>query len=97
MTLIIALLVAALAAWMLACGYQGYRARFAGFFGVLAIGVGVNMVWMAVHFNAPPLDPNALIAQGALTLYGLCAFGFGWLAGRLVRQFRASRVDEQAI
>jgi hypothetical protein len=35
------------------------------------------------------------MAQAALVLYGLCAFGFGWLAGRLVRQFRASRVDDQ--
>ncbi|OAN73634.1 hypothetical protein A8B82_19155 [Sulfitobacter sp. EhC04] len=97
MTTTIAALIAALAVWMLACGYQGYRARLAGFLGVLILGMALNMLWMALHLNATPLEGNALMAQAALMLYGLCAFGFGWLAGRVVRQFRASRVDDQTV
>ncbi|MDD9721232.1 hypothetical protein PVW51_11020 [Sulfitobacter sp. PR48] len=88
-------LIAVLAVWMLACAFQGYRARLLGFLGVLILGMALNMLWMALHLNATPLEGNALMAQAALVLYGLCAFGFGWLAGRLVRQFRASRVDDQ--
>lgn len=94
MTPTIAILIATLAVWMLACAYQGYRARFWGFAGVLVLGMALNMLWMAVHLNATPLEGNALMAQAALVLYGLCAVGFGWLAGRVVRQFRASRVDD---
>lgn len=97
MTTTIAALIAALAVWMLACGYQGYRARLLGFLGVLILGMALNMLWMALHLNATPLEGNALMAQAALMLYGLCAFGFGWLAGRVVRQFRASRVDDQTV
>lgn len=95
MNLTIAALIAVLAVWMLGCAYQGYRARFLGFLGVLLVGMALNMFWMALHLNATPLEGNALMAQAALVLYGLSAFGFGWLVGRVVRQFRASRVDDR--
>ncbi|APE43057.1 hypothetical protein BOO69_06220 [Sulfitobacter alexandrii] len=97
MTGTIAVLVAILAAWMLACAVQGYRVRLLGFAGVLVLGLALNMLWMTLHLDARPLEGNALIAQAALTLYGLCAFGAGWLVGRVVRQFRASRVDDSTV
>jgi hypothetical protein len=97
MNLTVAGLIGALGVWMLGCAYQGYRARFVGFLGVLLVGLALNTLWMALHLNAHPLELNAIVAQIALMLYGVCAFGFGWLAGRLVRQLRASRVDDQPV
>ncbi|QFT60359.1 hypothetical protein FIU94_16135 [Sulfitobacter sp. THAF37] len=94
MTGTVVILVAILGAWMLACAIQGYRVRPMGFVGVLLVGLALNMLWMALHLDARPLEGHALMAQAALTLYGLCAFGAGWLVGRVVRQFRASRVDD---
>ncbi len=93
MTVTIATLLAALAVWMLICGWCGFRKRFLMFFAVLLLGLALNLIWMVVGLNAQPFGPNALIAELSATLYALGAFGSGWLIGRLVREFQASRID----
>ncbi len=86
-------LVFCLAVWMLACGWCGYRARFVMFLGVLIGGLAVNQMWMMVGLKANALEPNLILAQAAAVCYALTALGCGWLAGRIARQWQASRVE----
>ncbi len=90
--MLIPVLTAVLALWMFGCGYAGYTKRFGLFVIIAGLGMGLNTVWMMVGLEAHPLSPPALMAHGAATLYALCALATGWLAGRMVRSFRESRV-----
>jgi len=90
MTLI--LLVTILLLWMAACTLCGYRGRFVGFLGVLLAGLTLNMAWMVYGLQAHPFEMNALIAQGAASLYAVCAFGMGWFAARIRRAWQDSRI-----
>ncbi|WP_370401855.1 hypothetical protein [Sulfitobacter sp. JB4-11] len=92
MSLTVTSLIALLCVWMLACAWTGYHKRFARFAALLLVGLGVNMLWIVAGLKAHPLDPNALLAEVSLLLYGVFAFGMGWLVGRLVRQWQSSRV-----
>jgi uncharacterized membrane protein YqjE len=87
------LLMIALIFWMGICAWCGYGLRVMRFLAVLVAGFALYTLWILVVFNATPLEPNALMALVALLLYGVGAFGCGYLVGRLVRQFRASRVE----
>lgn len=87
-------LVSALVLWMTLCGLCGFFRRYGRFFAVLVLGWGLNTLWMVLGLGAHPLEVNALVAQTALTTYGLVAFGLGWLVGRLRRRFQDSAVDE---
>lgn len=89
----LSLLVAGLALWMLGCGYAGYKKRFGLFFVVLVVGMTLNTVWMVLGLDAKPFSPPAMTAHLAALMYAICAVGMGWLAGRLVRGFRESKVD----
>jgi hypothetical protein len=93
MTVTIVTLVLVLAVWMLACGWCGYRMRFMAFLGVLLSGLALNMAWLVFGLKARPFEPHAVMAETSVLMYGLTAFGVGWLAGRLVRQWRESRVE----
>lgn len=88
------LMVAGLFFWMLGCGYAGYHKRFILFFLIAIIGITLNTVWMVYGLNAHPFSPPAMTAHLAAVMYAISALGFGWLVGRLVRSFRASRTDK---
>ena len=60
-------------------------------------GLALNMAWMMIGLNARLLEINALIAQASAALYACAAFGCGWLAGRIMREWRASRVDSGGV
>ncbi len=94
MTTTVTILVTVLALWMLICGWCGYGKRFGTFVLVLLAGLALNAVWMAFGLGAHPFEPHALMAQFSAALYGLCAFGCGWLAGRVARQWQDSRVED---
>jgi len=96
MTPMLALLIAVLVVWMLAAGWCGYGKRFLGFILVLLIGLALNAAWMVFGLDAKPFETPVIYAQIAATGYALCAFLTGWLVGRLVRQIRESRVDQEA-
>jgi hypothetical protein len=89
------LLLAGLALWMFGCAYAGYHKRFVFFIMIAVIGMTLNTVWMVFGLNARPLSPPALTAHMAAMLYAVSALGFGWLAGRIVRSFRSSKVDTE--
>ncbi|WP_372992913.1 hypothetical protein [Sulfitobacter sp.] len=92
----LALLIAVLAVLMLASGWCGYSKRFLGFLGVLVVGLVLNGAWMIWGLGAKPFETPVIAAQMAAVGYALCAFGTGWLIGRLVRQLRATRVEKGA-
>lgn len=93
MSMTLTSMIALLAVWMLAIGWTGYHRRFGRFFALLMVGLGVNMLWIVTGLKAHPLDPNAILAEVSVLLYAVFAFGIGWLAGRVARQWQASRVD----
>lgn len=93
MSVTVVTLVLVLAIWMLICAWCGFRKRFVAFAGALIAGLALNMVWMVFGLQAKPFGANALMAEMSALMYGVAAFGIGWLAGRLVRQWRASRVE----
>lgn len=94
---LILLLMALLVIWMMACAYYGYKARFLAFLAVLCAGLAINVVWMVFGLNARLTEPHLLIALASVVVYAFCAFGCGWLTGRLVRQWRASVVDSRGV
>jgi hypothetical protein len=87
------LLVGGLALWMFGCGYAGYNKRVGLFFVILVVGMSLNTVWMVVGLDARPFSPPAITAHLAALMYAICAVGTGFLAGRLIRGFRESKVD----
>lgn len=87
-------MIIALIVWMLGCAYAGYAKRFGLFFVILAVGMLLNTAWMVRGLDAKPLSNPALAAHAGMLLYAVAAVGFGWLAGRMVRGFRASSVKE---
>ena len=89
----IILLIVALSVWMGLCAWCGYQLRFVRFIAVLVVGLGLYLLWMMAVLNAKPLEPSAVMALTAAVLFAVCAFGCGYLAGRIVRQFRDSRVE----
>ncbi|WP_299416693.1 hypothetical protein [uncultured Sulfitobacter sp.] len=88
------LIVAGLALWMFGCAYAGYHKRFLLFFLIAVVGMTLNTVWMVVGLDARPFSTPAMTAHLAAIMYAISALGFGWLAGRLVRGFRSSGVDD---
>jgi len=92
MTALAFALIAVLLVWMTACVWTGYKVRTKSFLVVLAVGLGLNMAWMMIGLDARALEPHALVAQVAIALYGISAFGFGWLIGRVRRAWRESAV-----
>ena len=97
MNMLVLILISLLIFWMLACAYCGYHLRILRFFAVLIAGLALNMAWMMIGLNARLLEINALIAQASAALYACAAFGCGWLAGRIMREWRASRVDSGGV
>ncbi len=93
MSITIVTLISVLAVLMLVCGWCGYRVRIFAFLCTLVLGFALNTVWMVFGLNAQPFEAHALMAQMSLFLYGLGAFGVGFLGGRLARAFQASRVE----
>lgn len=91
----VSVLIAGLVVWMSGCAYAGYKKRFGLFVIVLAVGMGLNTLWMVYGLSARPLSPPALTAHAGAFLYAIAALGFGWLAGRMVRGFRESRVSPE--
>ena len=94
MTPLVLTLVTVLALWMLACAWCGYARRVGLFFVVLCAGFALNSLWMVIALDANPLRGHALTAHAATLLYGVSSVGAGWLVGRLVRQYRATRVED---
>lgn len=94
MTPLVMALIIALCFWMALCAICGFRRRVMLFFGLLLTGLTINQIWMMVGLNAKLLEPHALMAQAALVMYGLCAFGVGWLASRVAQAWAESKVDE---
>ena len=90
---LVAGLVAVLVLWMIACGICGARRNFKQFAAALIVGLTINMVWMMIRLNAHPLEDHALMAQASVTLCALCAFGFGWIAGRILDAWRQSTIE----
>jgi len=88
------LLVVGLAVWVLGCGYTGYHQRFRLFLVILAIGMGLNTLWMVLGLQARPFSPPAMTAHAAALLYAVCALGIGWIIGRTARRFRDSKVEK---
>lgn len=93
MNLLAVLAVTLLAFWMVACVWCGFHKRFLGFATVLISGLTLNMFLMRLGLQVGVLDPMALMAHAACVLYGFSGFGFGWLAGRVRREWQDSRVD----
>ncbi|MBA97697.1 MAG: hypothetical protein ACU0CQ_10300 [Sulfitobacter sp.] len=93
MTTTLALLIMVLVVWMIAAGWCGFAKRFFGFVLVLAIGLALNWGWMVWGLDAKPFEHPVLVAQGAAIGYALCAFAIGWMAGRITREFQATRIE----
>ncbi|EDQ05290.1 hypothetical protein DSM14862_01104 [Sulfitobacter indolifex] len=87
-------LLAVFALWLIACIWTGFRARVLWFFVVLAVGLSLNAIWMVFGLNARVFEPHALLAQVSVLLYAVGGFGLGWLAGRVTKRWRESRVDD---
>ncbi len=87
------LLVGGLVLWMFGCGYAGYNKRFGLFVVILVVGMSLNTAWMVLGLDARPFSPPAMTAHLAALMYAICAVGTGFLAGRLIRGFRESKVD----
>ena len=94
---LVLLLMVVLAVWMVACAYCGYKVLLRRFVTILCAGLVANAAWMMLGLNARLSEPHVLIALVAVVVYAVCAFGCGWLAGRLVRQWRASAVDSRGV
>ena len=94
MNTLVVVLIAVLMVWMSVCAWCGFRKRISLFFCVLGVGLVLNMAWMVFGLDARIFEPHALMAQGAATLYGLSACGIGWLAGRVSREWRASKIED---
>jgi hypothetical protein len=88
-------LIIGLLIWMAGCAYAGYAKRAGLFTTVLGAGMLINTLWMYLGLDARPLSSPALMAHAGLLMYAVAAVGFGWLAGRMVRGFRESRVEPQ--
>lgn len=93
MTPLAIMLIAVLLVWMTACVWTGYGARAKTFAVVLGVGLALNMAWMMIGLDAHVLEPHALVAEAAIALYGISAFGFGWLIGRVKKAWRESAVE----
>ena len=93
MTAGVAFAVLLLLSGVAVCGWAGYRMRIGLLVGIVLAGLAANTLWMVAGLGADPLSPHALMAQGALILYAVGAFGFGWLAGRLRRRFIEARAN----
>lgn len=91
---LVATLIGVLLVWMAACAWCGFGGRFKIFAGVLLGGLVLNQLWLMIGLKASFLEPNLIFAQFSAFLYGIFAFGCGWLAGRVARQFRASRIED---
>ncbi|MEQ6203585.1 hypothetical protein ABMC88_11080 [Sulfitobacter sp. HNIBRBA2951] len=87
------ILVPGLALWMFGCAYAGYFRRFKLFLGIVLVGMALNATWMILGLDAKLLSPPALAAHAGALIYAICAFVAGWLAGRIMRRFRDSRVE----
>lgn len=87
-------LLGVFAVWFGACIWCGYQSRLLRLAVVLAVGLGLNAAWMVWGLDARVFEPHALIAQASLVLYAVGGFGLGWIAGRLVRRWRESRVED---
>ncbi len=94
MTPTLALLIVVLAIWMLAAAWCGYGKRFLGFLMVLLVGLSLNSGWLVWGLGARLFENPVIMAQSAATGYALCAFGVGWLVGRVARELQATRVDK---
>lgn len=97
MNALVWVMLGVLTVWMIGCAYCGYRRRYMGFLVVLVAGVLANIIWMTIGLDARLTEPHVLMALVAGCLYGACAFGVGMLAGRLVRQWRATAVDSHGV
>lgn len=91
------MLIVALAVWMSMCAWCGFSLRIVRFLGVLVSGLTLYLVWLVTALEVSPLEPHAVMALTATVIYGACAFGAGYLAGRVVRQFRSSRVEGEGV
>ncbi|KEJ89358.1 hypothetical protein DSW25_10125 [Sulfitobacter donghicola DSW-25 = KCTC 12864 = JCM 14565] len=87
-------LLTGLALWMFGCAYSGYHRRFVLFFIVLLTGMTLNTIWMVLGLDAKPFSPPAMTAHLAALMYGIAAFGMGWIIGRIVDGIRESRVED---
>lgn len=92
-----AILVGVLLIWMLACAWSGFRTRFKVFAIVFIGGMAANQLWMMFGLNAAPLEPHLLVAQISAGLFAISAMGMGWLAGRVHRQWRITRVEDAGV
>ena len=90
-------LAVVLLAWMALCAMCGLRWRPIVFLAALAGGLALNLAWMVLGLDAKPFEPHALMAQGALALYGIGSFGAGLLARRLVQAWRETAVGEPEV
>ena len=79
--------------WLIACIWTGFRARVLWFFIVLATGLALNATWMVFGLDGRVFEPHALLAQLSVLFYAVGGFGLGWLAGRVAKRWRESRVD----
>ncbi|MFD2738531.1 hypothetical protein ACFSUD_03015 [Sulfitobacter aestuarii] len=95
MSLLLVLLVGILLLWLLACGWAGYRLRPLALIAILCGGLALNSAWMVFGLDAHPLERHALTAHAAAILYAFSAFGIGYLIGRVMRHWRADRVEER--
>ena len=93
MTPLVYALIVALGFWMAICAGCGFRRRVLLFVGALLTGLTINQLWMMAGLNAKFFEPHALMAQAAVVMYGLCAFGSGWLVSRVSQAWAESRVD----
>ena len=93
MTTGVTLAVLLLLSGVAVCGWAGYRMRTGLLVGMVLAGLAANALWMVAGLGADPLSRHALMAQGALILYAVGAFGFGWLAGRLRRRSIEARAN----
>jgi hypothetical protein len=95
MTPTLALLIAVLVVWMFVLGWCGYAKRFLLALLVLLIGLGLNWAWMIFGLGAKLIEPPVVMAQISALMYAFCALATGWLIGRFMRQWRASRVEKE--
>lgn len=94
MNLTLLSLIVVFAAFLILCGICGYRRRLLGFATLMVTGWTLNLIWMMLALKAKPLDLDALSAQGALFIYGLCGFATGWMVSRITRKFRETAVED---
>lgn len=83
--------------WLALCCFCGLKGRYLLFLALLFFALAVHSIWLSAALKVPPLDSNALMAQGAGTICAVGAFALGRFMGRIQDAFRESRIEDTGV